>query len=430
MYRLLIVDDEDHVVNYLVELFASTERIDLDIYSANSARAALRVLNETSIDIIVTDYRMPGMNGLELLDKITAGWVTRRVIFLSGYSEFEYIYQATAHGAVSYILKTEDDDVILNEVCAAAASIEKERGQLLAAEAARQEEALLRYIDACDSVNQLVHGEQPNGESGFDIRRPVLPAICALDQASKTITRSETLKLRLAIQVLTEKLIAPYVDILLHESETGVLYWIIQQKAQRTGPWSEKMPQVSYVTQLFEILQSACAENLAIRIGVYINNEVVAWKDLLRTAEAMAVKADTLGVLRSAGENAILFDPDAEPDEASAEQALVRRIQYFVISNLDGDLSLTNISEHVYYNPSYISRVYKSVAGSNLSTYIASRRIEKASGLLTTTEDPISEIAQACGFQSPQYFATVFKKHHGVAPQFFREQSRTGRSSL
>ena len=84
----------------------------------------------------------------------------------------------------------------------------------------------------------------------------------------------------------------------------------------------------------------------------------------------------------------------------------------------------------MYHNPHYISRIHKLVTGENLSSYITCQRIKKARALLSTTDISITDIARSCGFDSPQYFATVFKKVEKVAPQVYREQSRNNQRGI
>ena len=59
MYRLLIVDDERHIVNWLYELFMEKSAIEFDIFKAYSGREGLEILNREKIDIILTDIRTP-----------------------------------------------------------------------------------------------------------------------------------------------------------------------------------------------------------------------------------------------------------------------------------------------------------------------------------------------------------------------------------
>lgn len=68
IFRLLLVDDEPHVTGALSLQLEARE--DLDVYIANSAAETLNVLRKTRIDLMVSDIRMPGMTGLELLSRV------------------------------------------------------------------------------------------------------------------------------------------------------------------------------------------------------------------------------------------------------------------------------------------------------------------------------------------------------------------------
>ena len=65
------------------------------------------------MDIVVSDMAMPGMDGLQLMNHIHRDWPDCRVIFLSGHSEFDMIYQAIRGEAVTFLLKTEGFDRII-----------------------------------------------------------------------------------------------------------------------------------------------------------------------------------------------------------------------------------------------------------------------------------------------------------------------------
>lgn len=116
LHRLLIVDDEEIIVNGLYEIFSSMRHLDLDIYKAYSGEEAIEWLSRTRIDIVLSDIRMPEIDGMKLLEEIHKSWPQCRVIFLTGYNEFEYVYKAIQHNGVSYILKTEDNDKVINTV--------------------------------------------------------------------------------------------------------------------------------------------------------------------------------------------------------------------------------------------------------------------------------------------------------------------------
>lgn len=125
IYRMLIVDDEEIIVNGLYEIFNSIHTFDLDVYKAYSGEDAIEWLNRTRFDIVLTDIRMPEIDGIQLLDEIIKNWPQCRVIFLTGHNEFEYVYKAIQHKNVSYILKTEDPEQVVNEVEKTIKDIEK-----------------------------------------------------------------------------------------------------------------------------------------------------------------------------------------------------------------------------------------------------------------------------------------------------------------
>jgi two-component system response regulator YesN len=125
MHRLLVVDDEPFIVNGLYEFLLMASGLELDVYKAYSGDEAVEWLHRTKIDIVITDIRMPGMTGIQLLDQIKRQWPHCRVIFLSGYTEFEYVYQAIQHEGVGYLLKTAGYDKILELVKKAVSEIEE-----------------------------------------------------------------------------------------------------------------------------------------------------------------------------------------------------------------------------------------------------------------------------------------------------------------
>ena len=126
MYRLLIVDDEEIIVEGLAEILSNVSDLELDVYKAYSGSEALARLHRTQIDIVVTDIRMPGIDGLQLMERILETWPHCRIIFLTGYDEFDYVYRAIRNPGVRYLLKTEEHEKVVAAVQEAAVEIEKD----------------------------------------------------------------------------------------------------------------------------------------------------------------------------------------------------------------------------------------------------------------------------------------------------------------
>ena len=105
MYRLLIVDDEAHVVEKLAETVPWEQLNIQEVFKAYSGKEALHVMDHNPIDIVIMDISMPGMNGLELMREIGKRSTRTKTVLLSGYGKFEYAKEALLEGAADYLLK-------------------------------------------------------------------------------------------------------------------------------------------------------------------------------------------------------------------------------------------------------------------------------------------------------------------------------------
>jgi two-component system response regulator HydG len=104
---ILIVDDEQVVRDSLVHWFTE-EGYDVD--AADSATDALSKLAGREFDLVIADIRMPGMDGIELLEKIRTEQLDTSVILMTGYASVETAVRALKHGAFDYITKPFDPD--------------------------------------------------------------------------------------------------------------------------------------------------------------------------------------------------------------------------------------------------------------------------------------------------------------------------------
>ena len=103
--RLLIVEDEIRIREGIQKLLGKM-RQDYDIVGeAENGEEGLRLLKELKPDIVITDIRMPKMDGLEMMTNAVKEGITSKAIVLSAYSEFEYARQAMKLGVTEYLLK-------------------------------------------------------------------------------------------------------------------------------------------------------------------------------------------------------------------------------------------------------------------------------------------------------------------------------------
>jgi DNA-binding NtrC family response regulator len=104
---ILIVDDEQVVRDSLVHWFTEEG---YEVEASESASDALSKLASREIDLVIADIRMPGIDGIELLEKIKAEQLDAGVIVMTGYASVETAVRALKHGAFDYITKPFDPD--------------------------------------------------------------------------------------------------------------------------------------------------------------------------------------------------------------------------------------------------------------------------------------------------------------------------------
>jgi two-component system, NtrC family, sensor kinase len=95
--KILCVDDEQNVLNALRRLFLDE---DYEILVANSSEAGLQVLEKEHAQLVISDYRMPGTNGVEFLRKVCERWPETIRIVLSGYADVSAIVAAINEGQI------------------------------------------------------------------------------------------------------------------------------------------------------------------------------------------------------------------------------------------------------------------------------------------------------------------------------------------
>jgi two-component system cell cycle sensor histidine kinase/response regulator CckA len=110
--KILIVDDSDDIRNNLCRFLGEHGYQVVD--AANGLRA-MEILNGENVDLVISDYVMPGMNGIQLIEKIHAGWPTIPLVLLSGYlsaAEANAMLKGKAH----YISKPTSLNALLNTI--------------------------------------------------------------------------------------------------------------------------------------------------------------------------------------------------------------------------------------------------------------------------------------------------------------------------
>ena len=127
MYKLLIVDDEQ-IEREGMAHFIQWDKYDIQLCgTAWNGADALGKIQKDVPDIVLTDIKMPVMNGIELIQKLSETYRNIVVVVLSGYGEYEFTSQAMEYGIRHYILKPCDEDKIVAVMNDAKKEVDKRR---------------------------------------------------------------------------------------------------------------------------------------------------------------------------------------------------------------------------------------------------------------------------------------------------------------
>jgi diguanylate cyclase (GGDEF)-like protein len=142
--RLLVIDDDEDVRLLLKDLL---EEADYEVHSASCGEEALRMIRMSTYDIIVTDLRLTGMHGLEVIKEVKAIDAGIDVVVMTGYASVNSAVESMKAGAVDYITKPFNSDQIRMVV---KKNLERREFQRLA-----QEREFYKVLSSIDGLTEL-----------------------------------------------------------------------------------------------------------------------------------------------------------------------------------------------------------------------------------------------------------------------------------
>lgn len=160
MYKLLLVDDEP-IIREGLEQMIEWEKLGLTLTaSCADAIAALDSMMDDMPDILLTDIRLPGVSGLELIERAVSLHPMLQTLVLSGYDTFQYAQQAMKYGVIEYLLKPCAKEELEHALQRACQAIDRRRQQVLYL----YDERRKRVKDLADSFNALRTGDSDDAQ--------------------------------------------------------------------------------------------------------------------------------------------------------------------------------------------------------------------------------------------------------------------------
>lgn len=393
MQKILIVDDEAFAREAIKESI-SWESYQMELICASSGKEALQILQQTNIDVMLIDIKMPQMNGLELLTEVQKTGLDVEVIILSSYNTFDLVRQAMKLGTCDYLFKPTmlPADIIESVQKAAARQAHKKR----------QKTIVQPPFEKSPLRNQYNHLKELE-----DLQILQQASVCA-------IVVFKLLKYQESIFEIFES------DIQLMKASIGN---VINESLSKSGQcqlignqfneyialvWKNGNKEELFRGEIEQAISNALIflvqyYNLDFTVGVSrIGIDVKEAADLYVEALSEANKGD-LNYQK-------IFFADSFAKNVALKNELSKTLE-FIKENLGNqNLSLQTAADYAGVSRNYFSKIFKEAIGVNFIEYVTRLRVEKARNLYIHTDLKIYEIAEKVGYSDWHYLYSVYKK--------------------
>lgn len=432
MYNLLIVDDEIEIREGLSAIAWHTMGVQL-LGCAKHGLEALQFISEHPIDIVLTDIRMPFMDGIELMTVLQRKQPFIRVIILSGYSDFEYAQKALKNGAVDYLLKPTQFDILVQTFERLVNKLDVEKQEELRKSVLVRKEMLLSKFLREEFLTLLFR----NRMSEDDIELGCSESEILLDGLEYTVTLIRLDRISLNVKRVSDrelKLITFSLDNILCDiwDVQGSAYHLVNKEnaefyllTSKSSPKDDFIQVKGQLSKFMGLLKST----LSLSIGKPVQQLTEIWSSAQSAKQLLENSSEEDGNHEySAPAQAEELDHTAAKQSLSVSHAkdkkkdsmVVQQAKQFIKQNFHQSITLKQVANEVYVTPGHLSALFRE-SGESYLQFLTSQRLHKAIELLADYRFKIYEIAELIGYSDQAYFSEIFKKHTGKTPMEYRE---------
>ena len=409
--KVFLVDDEIVVREGIRESFPWDDSPYTLVGEAPDGEMALPMIRDTNPDIVITDIRMPFMDGIELCNILRSQLPWIGIIVLSGYDEFEYARKCIQLGVREYLLKPINAVDLRQVLDKVSSQITEERKSREHAESLRSRTESGRRVVVEKLIGSLYSEEamEEDAASALEELRsmgtPVnAPFYVVIDAAFEPVDKGQALAAELTLSGGGSIHATP--------SRTGTRILVL-------GDTPEDAEERVYATatSLAQDLERTGCRDIRIGIGDIVDKagEICkSFKTARHIRHLLVEKEDEKALICGTRE---LGDPSADKKTSAViNEAKLYMTQKFT----DSSLMLQDVAKAVGMSNSRFSTVFSQQNGQTFTEYLVYLRLNKAKELLRTTDLRSSQIAFEVGYNDAHYFSYIFKKNLGMTPSEYR----------
>ena len=467
--RILLAEDE-YIERKAMRKFIENNFPDVEIVGeAENGRKAIELAASTIPDVIFMDIGMPGINGLEAIEKINAENSAIKFILVSAYDTFEYAKKAMRFGIKDYILKPGKKEEIVKAILRSQKELEAENVRKL-------ERMQTLELKRERLITELMH--PPLQDSTIITLKELFPEIQSacffvVKQAEKLVLEEE-LKQEGVYRFITRQVdnvivICLIAKTLLQRSDVLQLAKRLQQKIGDgvyigIAPPNEILLELpnSYV-EAYEACTQLAADGKR-QIG-FLSTEKIQTReeDVIGLIEMIVEKGqleEAIQKLKKYQETLTINDKEElymriknnlvirnimppsisfslmktnqdwyaflqvccnKIKEFYQSKSFIEQSKNFMYTHFQEAITLEDVADSVNLSASYFSNVFKLEFGMNFIEYLTMIRMQKAKELIEENVYALKEISFMVGYKDPNYFSRVFKKYYQESPKQYQQ---------
>ncbi|MDN6730939.1 MAG: response regulator [Atopostipes suicloacalis] len=484
MHRLLLVDDEYMILKGL-EKIIDWQALNVKLVGvAHNGKEALDFVEHNDVDLVITDVTMPVLNGIEFVQEARERGHEFKIIVLTGYQEFEYAQKFIRLGAVNYLLKPIDKVELKKSVSKAVDELEFEK-KFYDIDKKYINQQVINWIRGEESFEQIENylpdaftQSVSNQHCVFYFNNPPKSIIPKLfDYFEKNATRMQCFRVEDDFYILVS------IDIknrtkedlasLLNLSEENNMLLISQKidDVNNMRPVHGQLTTMRETRDFYKLSISICdhetffknphlpKELNAIVQSIYSREISIIKQRLQQLARILfdynvAVYEAKTTVYTVVTQSYLVFDDLNNPDYVKSVNNIThsenfedlkkvltdetiplkelskkllfsdttREVIKIIQEEYPDKLKLKSIAKRIHLNTMYLGQLFKKETGKSFSEYLNDYRIDIAKNMLVESNDSITDISQAVGYENHGYFYKMFKKKNDISPRKYRNQ--------
>ena len=408
-----MADDEIVVREGIRESFPWDETPYTLVGEAPDGEMALPIIRDTNPDIVITDIRMPFMDGIELCRILRAQMPWIGIIVLSGYDEFEYARQCIRLGVREYLVKPINAENLREALDKVSEQLKEERKTIEHAASLRarlgSDEQLVK-----EKLIASLYSEEAAAEDSHSVLKHlhsmgcnvIAPFYAVVDAAFDPVGKGQEAAFNLSESS----------GGVMHasSSRTGAALLVLGDNA---GDAEERA--YAFATSLVRELERIGCDKIRVGIGDIVDTpeEILkSFKTARHIRHILVERTDEKPMILGTREMGEVSDDPGTSKVIS--DAKLYMSEHFT----DPNLMLQDVAKSVNMSNSRFSTVFSQQNGQTFTEYLISLRLGKAKEMLRTTGVKSTHIARECGYNDSHYFSYIFKKNVGITPSEYRAQ--------